>query len=92
MKKKKKKFIIVCPYCGKELCKSGFTSSFSDMEIKCSRCGANLEVEITNGIITYHPDKRLSVFVNPKVHHLSIEKYTTLSKKIIAPSATFQFL
>ena len=32
------------------------------------------------------------VFVNPKVHHLSIEKYTTLSKKIIAPSATFQFL
>lgn len=61
MKKKKKKFIIVCPYCGKELCKSGFTSSFSDMEIKCSRCGANLEVEITNGIITYHPDKRLSM-------------------------------
>ena len=34
----------------------------------------------------------LTVFVNPKVHHLSIEKYTTLSKKIIAPSATFQFL
>ena len=34
----------------------------------------------------------LNVFVNPKVHHLSIEKYTTLSKKIIAPSATFQFL
>ena len=33
-----------------------------------------------------------NVFVNPKVHHLSIEKYTTLSKKIIAPSATFQFL
>ena len=59
--KKKKKFIIVCPYCGKELCKSGFKSSFSDMEIKCSRCGANLEVEITNGIITYHPDKRLSM-------------------------------
>ena len=35
---------------------------------------------------------KLNVFVNPKVHHLSIEKYTTLSKKIIAPSATFQFL
>ena len=36
--------------------------------------------------------KLSDVFVNPKVHHLSIEKYTTLSKKIIAPSATFQFL
>ncbi len=40
-----------------------------------------------------HKDSISSVvFVNPKVHHLSIEKYTTLSKKIIAPSATFQFL
>ena len=27
------------------------------------------------------PKSILNVFVNPKVHHLSIEKYTTLSKK-----------
>ena len=40
----------------------------------------------------YLEDGKGLVFVNPKVHHLSIEKYTTLSKKIIAPSATFQFL
>lgn len=59
--KKKKRFIIVCPYCGKELYKSSFKSNFIDMEIRCSRCGANLEIEITNGVITYHPDKRLSM-------------------------------
>lgn len=65
--KKRKKYIIVCPYCGKELCKSGFKSSFSDMEIKCSRCGANLEIEITNGMIIFHPDKSLSMVAENSV-------------------------
>ena len=45
----------------------------------------------TNGVMK-NVKTDATVFVNPKVHHLSIEKYTTLSKKIIAPSATFQFL
>lgn len=59
--KKRKKYIILCPYCGKELCKSGFKSSFNDMEIKCSKCGANLEIEIIDGTIIFHPDKKISM-------------------------------
>ncbi|MBC8589918.1 hypothetical protein [Wansuia hejianensis] len=71
--KKKKKFIIVCPYCGKELYKSGFKSSFTDMEIKCFRCGANLEIEITNGVIIYHPDKRLSMVAESSADYKEIK-------------------
>ena len=72
--KKRKKYIIVCPYCGKELCKSGFKSSFNDMEIRCSRCGANLEIEITNGMIIFHPDNRISMVAENSVGYKEKEK------------------
>ncbi len=72
--KKRKKYIIVCPYCGKELCKSGFKSSFNDMEIRCSRCGANLKIEITNGMIIFHPDKNISMVAENSVEYKEKEK------------------
>lgn len=37
------------------------------MEIKCSRCGANLEIEITNCMIIIHPDKRSSMVAENSV-------------------------
>lgn len=45
--KKEKKFIIICPCCGKEL----FKSRIADTEIKCSKCGALLSVEVLDGRI-----------------------------------------
>lgn len=64
--KRRKKYIIGCPYCGKELCKSGFTSNFNDMEIRCSKCGANIEVEINNGMIIFRPDEKISIVAESK--------------------------
>ncbi len=72
--KKRKKYIIGCPYCGKELCKSGFTSSFNDMEIKCSKCGANIEIEINNGMIIFHPDKKISMVAEGSVGYKEKEE------------------
>lgn len=43
------------------------------MEIKCFRCGANLEIEITNGVIIYHPDKRLSMVAESSADYKEIK-------------------
>ena len=57
-----------------------YNISFPDLDI--FTCGDNLEdalymaKDLLGGYLY-----TLDVFVNPKVHHLSIEKYTTLSKK-----------
>lgn len=47
--KKEKKFIITCPYCGKEL----FKSRVADTDVKCSKCGEVLNVEILDGHILF---------------------------------------
>lgn len=47
--KKEKKFIITCPYCGKEL----FKSRVADTDVKCSKCGEVLNVEILDGHIIF---------------------------------------
>lgn len=47
--KKEKKFIITCPYCGKEL----FKSRVADTDIKCYKCGAVFNVEILDGHILF---------------------------------------
>ena len=46
----RKKFIITCPYCGKEL----FKSRVADADIKCYKCGAVWNVEILDGEIVFH--------------------------------------
>ena len=50
--KKEKKFIIVCPYCGKEL----FKSRVADTEVKCHKCSAVVNVEIIDGKIVFLTD------------------------------------
>lgn len=47
--KKEKKFIITCPYCGKEL----FKSRVTDTDVKCYKCGAVFNVEILDDHIIF---------------------------------------